>query len=111
MSPRSLCSGQFDIGLGFHLFCALQMRESCSIDTDVSVIVVTFNSADCVQGCLESILAQEALRLQVIVVDNASTDNTVSSVRRLGKKIRLLRNTKNVGFGRACNRGFAASQG
>lgn len=78
---------------------------------DVSAIVVTFNSAPCIAGCLNSILRQEGVRFEVIVVDNASSDDSVSAVRAMGANVRLLPNQENIGFGRGCNQGFAASRG
>lgn len=47
----------------------------------LGVVVVTFNSADVIEGCLESLLAATDIDLRVVVVDNASTDNTVDAVR------------------------------
>jgi GT2 family glycosyltransferase len=81
------------------------------MEIDVSIIVVTYNSAPCIKECLNSILGQEGARFEVIVVDNASTDDTVRVVRGMGAGIRLLANQENVGFGRGCNQGFAASGG
>jgi len=81
------------------------------MDLDVSVIIVTFNSAPCISECLDSVLRQQGVRLEVIVVDNASGDKTVDVVRGLGTNIRLLTNQENIGFGRGCNQGFAASHG
>jgi GT2 family glycosyltransferase len=81
------------------------------MDLDVSVIVVAFNSAPCIKECLNSVLGQQDARFEVIVVDNASADDTVGVVRGMGGGIRLLTNEENVGFGRGCNQGFAASRG
>jgi GT2 family glycosyltransferase len=85
--------------------------ERLAMETDVSVIVVTYNSAPCIKECLDSVLAQEGVRLEVIVVDNVSADETVSVVRAMGAGIRVLANQENVGFGRGCNQGFGASCG
>ncbi|MBC7677949.1 MAG: glycosyltransferase, partial [Pseudorhodobacter sp.] len=43
---------------------------------DVSVLVVTWNSARDIAACLDAALAQEGVDLEVIVVDNASADDT-----------------------------------
>ena len=80
-------------------------------NTDVSVIVVTYNSADCIKTCLESVLDQQGVSIEVIVVDNVSTDKTKETVREIKGNVRLLINLENVGFGRACNQGVAASKG
>ena len=81
------------------------------MDIDVSVIVVTYNSAPCIKECLNSILGQQGPRFEIIVVDNASADDTVSVVRVLGADVRLLSNQENIGFGRGCNQGVATSRG
>jgi len=47
----------------------------------LGVVIVTFNSADVIEGCLESLLGAADTDLRVVVVDNASTDNTVEVVR------------------------------
>jgi len=79
-------------------------------EIDVSVIVVTYNSADCIKTCLESVLDQQRVSTEVIVVDNVSADKTIERVREIDGDISLLINRENVGFGRACNQGVAASK-
>ena len=81
------------------------------MDIDVSVIVVTYNSAPCIKECLNSIIGQQGPRFEIIIVDNASADDTVSVVRGIGAVVRLLSNQENVGFGRGCNQGVATSRG
>lgn len=81
------------------------------MDLDVSIIVVTYNSAPCIKECLDSVLVQEGGRFEITVVDNASSDVTVSIVQAMGSGIRLLANQENVGFGQACNQGFGVSGG
>ena len=85
--------------------------RSANVEIDVSVIVVTYNSADCIKTCLESVLDQQGVSIEVIVVDNVSTDKTKETVREIKGDVRLLINLENVGFGRACNQGVAASKG
>ncbi len=86
--------------------------ESPERDLDtVSVIVVTYNSASCIRACLESVLAQQNVAVEIIVVDNASQDDTVNQVCRFGTKVNLMANKENVGFGRGCNQGFKSSSG
>ena len=55
--------------------------ESPSADAPLAVVVVTYNSADVVLACLESVRAQ-APDADVVVVDNASSDGTVELVGR-----------------------------
>src|SRR5882724_10934580 len=78
---------------------------------DVSVIIVTYNSASSIADCLTSVRAQQGLQYESIVIDNASSDTTVAIVRASQTNSTLIENRENVGFGRACNQGFAASNG
>jgi N-acetylglucosaminyl-diphospho-decaprenol L-rhamnosyltransferase len=73
-----------------------------------SIIIVNFNSGECLTRCLESI-EQHAPAANVIVIDNASTDESANSpaVRRSGVTVQV--NSRNVGFARAVNQGLAAA--
>jgi len=76
---------------------------------DVSVVIVTYNSADCVADCVSSVLSQTGVTLEVIVVDNASADDTLAKLKTLN--CRAIASSENLGFGRGCNLGFASSSG
>jgi N-acetylglucosaminyl-diphospho-decaprenol L-rhamnosyltransferase len=76
---------------------------------DISVIVVTYNSERCVGACLGSILRQKEASFEVIVIDNASSDDTLQSLRKDG--VSVVESKENIGFGRACNLGFSQSRG
>jgi hypothetical protein len=76
---------------------------------DISVIIVTFNSADCIADCVESVLAQSGVPFEITVVDNASADSTLDKLK--GRKCRVIPSAENLGFGRGCNLGFSASSG
>lgn len=73
---------------------------------DVTAIVVTHDSAGVLEECLAA-LRSEGVR--VIVVDNASEDDTVAIAERHGA--RVVRAPFNEGYGRANNRGIAAAAG
>lgn len=75
---------------------------------DVSVVVVTYDSAGRVGKCLASV-AERLPGAEVVVVDNASSDETVRVVERAGQKVKLVRNERNLGFGRAANAGVEAA--
>jgi N-acetylglucosaminyl-diphospho-decaprenol L-rhamnosyltransferase len=78
---------------------------------DVSVVIVTYNSASSIADCLTSVQEQREVQRETIVIDNASSDATLSVVRGSSANPMLIENRENVGFGRACNQGFAASKG
>ncbi len=69
----------------------------------VAFVVVTFNSARDIAGCLESIAAQSLPDFRIVVVDNASGDETVGVVQRSSVDLTLVRNDTNRGFAAACN--------
>lgn len=79
---------------------------------DLSVIIVTWNSQEWISRCLRSVYAQTTdLKLEVIVVDNASKDRTVQSVMNEFLQAQVIRNDANLGFAGAVNNGMAVAQG
>ena len=78
---------------------------------DVSIVVVTYNSQECIRECLESVLGQEGVELEVIAVDNASADGSARILEGLGDRIHLTLNHENLGFGRANNQAFPHCRG
>lgn len=78
----------------------------------VSVIVVNWNGEAYVAECLDALLVQTYPRTEIIVVDNGSTDGSVSLLRdRYGEKIRLIVNRDNRGFTGGNNDGMAVASG
>jgi GT2 family glycosyltransferase len=76
----------------------------------VSVTIVTFNSSRYIARCLDAVLCQD-WPVEVVVVDNASSDATRSLLRPYSDRIALILNDKNEGFAAAQNRAIAASTG
>ena len=76
----------------------------------VSAIVATYNRADVVSQAIESILGQTYENMEVIIVDDGSTDGTDDMLRKFGSRIRILRQ-QNAGPSAARNRGLAAAKG
>lgn len=74
----------------------------------VAVTIVTFNSGKYIARCLAAVFEQEYPNLEVIVVDNASTDDSVAQVLRFGSRVRLIQNKTNTGFSGGHNRAIAA---
>jgi N-acetylglucosaminyl-diphospho-decaprenol L-rhamnosyltransferase len=74
---------------------------------DVSIIIVSFNTAELTLSCIDRLLASAPdLNLQVIVIDNDSTDGSAEKLhaRFAGhQQVELLRSASNLGFGRASN--------
>ncbi len=72
----------------------------------VSAVIVTYNSSHCVERCLASV-AEQLHPAEIIVVDNASGDGTVETLRRAAPDAVVIEAGTNLGFGRACNLGVA----
>ena len=71
-----------------------------------SVVIVTFNSVDCMDRCLSSLeSAAGGEPVDVVVVDNASTDNSLDVVRRASPEAHLIENRTNAGYAAANNSG------
>jgi GT2 family glycosyltransferase len=83
-----------------------------SSQTIVSIVIVSWNARDYLLQCLES-LTPAACRypMEIIVVDNASSDGSAELVENNFPKARLIRNPANLGFAKANNLGIAAGVG
>jgi GT2 family glycosyltransferase len=77
----------------------------------VSVIVVNWNGAKFLKGCLDSILTQSHSDLEVLIIDNASEDPSVQIVREGYPQLRLIENSENKGYCQGCNQGINSSSG
>ena len=77
----------------------------------VSVIIPVWNGREYLLACLDALLAQEYQDLEVIAVDNASTDGSADLVAERYPQVRLIRNRVNLGFAGGCNVGLRAAQG
>lgn len=70
---------------------------------------MSFNSERYIRRCLDSVLAQAGVALEVVVIDNASTDRTRKILKEFKGRIRVLSSHRNLGFAEAQNRAIAAS--
>jgi GT2 family glycosyltransferase len=79
---------------------------------DVSVCIANWNCRDLLRDCLRSLLRQpQGVRLEVIVVDNASSDGAGKMVEAEFPEVVLVRNPDNRGFARASNQAADVSRG
>ncbi|MDR3410359.1 MAG: glycosyltransferase [Formivibrio sp.] len=81
-------------------------------DVLVSVILPTFNRAPTLPEAIGSVLAQTLREIELIVVDDASTDNTIALVESYGDpRIRIIKNAVRTGVSKARNVGIASARG
>jgi len=80
---------------------------------DLTIAIVTWNVKNYLRGCLESIFKNKPrdLELEIIVVDNHSSDGTLSMVREEFPSVRVVANPENVGFSKANNQAYKLGQG
>ena len=77
----------------------------------VSVLIVTWNSAQYLQQCFASLERQDYRDLKVVVVDNASTDGTRDLLRPRESQWRVIYNDRNLGFAAGQNQAIRAAKG
>jgi GT2 family glycosyltransferase len=80
---------------------------------DLSVIIVNYNTCALLDACLASLKAadQPPGGLEIIVVDNASSDGSAAMVKEKYPAVHLLAGTENVGFSAANNKGALVANG
>ena len=71
----------------------------------ILVIIVTYNALRWIDRCLES-LYRSSIPVDIFIVDNNSSDGTVSYIRDKYAILQLIENKKNLGFGKANNLGL-----
>lgn len=80
---------------------------------DLSIVVVSYNTAPLLRKCLSSVYANphERYTFEIIVVDNASKDDSLQVVRQEFPQVSLIENSENRGFAAATNQGLQAASG
>lgn len=79
---------------------------------DISTVIVSYNTRDLIKACLTSLLYETIDHsIEVIVVDNASTDGSCEMIRERFPSVCVLQTGDNLGFARAANLGIRASEG
>src|ERR1051326_205992 len=76
----------------------------------VSVIIPTYNSAHYLADAVESVLSQTFQDIEVLIIDDGSTDETETVIQRYGSLVRCFRQ-RNSGVAVARNRGIEESRG
>jgi GT2 family glycosyltransferase len=77
----------------------------------VSVVLLNWNGNEHVHRCLEHVAAQKYSQIEVIVVDNGSTDGSLERIKASYPGFLFIENKTNLGFAAGMNRGIVASHG
>ena len=77
----------------------------------VSIIIVNWNAKVYLKRCIESLLSQTFTDYKIILVDNASSDDSVNFVKDNFPQVKIIKNKKNVGFAEGNNIGIVNSSG
>ncbi len=76
----------------------------------VSVVIINWNTKELLRACLRS-LSATAVPLQIIVLDNASVDESAAMVEREFPQVQLIANARNLGYAAANNQGARLAKG
>jgi len=88
----------------------LEVKCSGTIPFTVSIVIPLFNQLAYTRMCLESLRTTIPEEVEIILVDNASTDGTADYLATLGG-VGVIGNSENRGFAGACNQGIRAASG
>ena len=79
--------------------------------TDISIIIVSWNVKEYLRGCLSSVFKNiQGISVEVIVVDNNSSDGSVEMLKQNYPDVKLIGNRNNNGFSKANNQGIEIAQ-
>ena len=78
---------------------------------DISIIIVSYNTAYLIADCLASVEASHGMEKEIFVVDNASSDKSVELITTRFPAVKIIANQENKGFGPANNQGLLVCNG
>jgi len=76
----------------------------------VSINILTYNGESLIEDCLKSALSQTYSDVEVLVIDNASSDKTLEKIKNQKSKIKIIENKENLGFAVGHNSGIKESK-
>ena len=77
----------------------------------ISIVILNWNGKDFIPSCIRSAKEQTYPNTEIILVDNASTDGSIESIKALFPDLRLIANRENLGYGGGNNRGIREAGG
>lgn len=82
------------------------MQPSSGACGKVAVVILNWNAARLTLDCLEAVAGSDYHPLEVIVIDNGSTDGSAETIAARYPEVRLIRNSANLGFAEGSNQGI-----
>ena len=73
------------------------------MNSQISIYIPAFNAESTIKPCINSILAQTVRPLEILVINDASTDNTKNILLEFGDKINVIKNPTNLGLSHSMN--------
>jgi glycosyltransferase involved in cell wall biosynthesis len=80
-------------------------------DLKISLITVSFNAESTIESCIQSVLAQSFKNVEYIIIDGASTDNTLQIIHKYKQRIQILVSEPDKGIYDAMNKGIKMASG
>jgi GT2 family glycosyltransferase len=77
----------------------------------ISTVILNWNGKEYLRPCLQSVKEQTYPNIEIILVDNASTDGSIEYIKNVFPDLRLIINPKNMGYGAGNNRGIEGARG
>ena len=93
---------------GAHEAKRLEFASTCP---ELSVVIATRNSWQFLPDCLAAIRTDDSVLQEIVIVDNGSSDGTLSQLRQHHPSVRVVSNATNEGHCRAINRGLRMARG
>ncbi len=87
-------------------------QENLAESVELSIIIVTYNVSGCLKKCIDSIYKNSGIEsLEIIIIDNASQDDTVGMIRSNYPGVKLIENESNIYVPKSDNHGIRIAKG
>jgi len=77
----------------------------------ITTVILNWNGKEYLQSCIRSVKEQTYPNLEIILIDNASTDGSIEMVKSIFHDLQVIVNPKNLGYGGGNNQGIRAARG
>ena len=108
--PKQLFSALYQVQLQNFISSNFTLELPHSDNPEVSILIVLYNRAELTLACLRSLAENQSERMEIIIVDNASSDDTSTLLDRL-RGVHIIRNSENLNFLLAVNQAAREAHG